>query len=185
MSEKKISIIMNCFNGEKFLNESINSLLNQTYKNWELIFFDNKSTDKSANIVKNLNDKRIKYYRSNNKIKLGLARKKALDKANGEFIAFLDTDDIWEKNKLNLQLKTFKDKKVGFSITNSIFFNEKKEKLFSPFSRSFKRKVFYKLIENYFISFETVIIRKSFLKKLDHSIDHQFNIIHDMDFHFH
>ena len=181
MSEKKISIIMNCFNGEKFLNESINSLLNQTYKNWELIFFDNKSTDKSANIVKNLNDKRIKYYRSNNKIKLGLARKKALDKANGEFIAFLDTDDIWEKNKLNLQLKTFKDKKVGFSITNSIFFNEKKEKLFSPFSRSFKRKVFYKLIENYFISFETVIIRKSFLKKLDHSIDHQFNIIHDMD----
>lgn len=172
---------MNCFNGEKFLNESINSLLNQTYKNWELIFFDNKSTDKSANIVKNLNDKRIKYYRSNNKIKLGLARKKALDKANGEFIAFLDTDDIWEKNKLNLQLKTFKDKKVGFSITNSIFFNEKKEKLFSPFSRSFKRKVFYKLIENYFISFETVIIRKSFLKKLDHSIDHQFNIIHDMD----
>ena len=181
MSEKKISIIMNCFNREKFLNESINSLLNQTYKNWELIFFDNKSTDKSANIVKNLNDKRIKYYRSNNKIKLGLARKKALDKANGEFIAFLDTDDIWEKNKLNLQLKTFKDKKVGFSITNSIFFNEKKEKLFSPFSRSFKRKVFYKLIENYFISFETVIIRKSFLKKLDHSIDHQFNIIHDMD----
>ena len=181
MSEKKISIIMNCFNGEKFLNESINSLLNQTYKNWELIFFDNKSTDKSANIVKNLNDKRIKYYRSNNKIKLGLARKKALDKANGEFIAFLDTDDIWEKNKLNLQLKTFKDKKVGFSITNSIFFNEKKEKLFSPFSRSFKKKVFYKLIENYFISFETVIIRKSFLKKLDHSIDHQFNIIHDMD----
>ena len=181
MSEKKISIIMNCFNGEKILNESINSLLNQTYKNWELIFFDNKSTDKSANIVKNLNDKRIKYYRSNNKIKLGLARKKALDKANGEFIAFLDTDDIWEKNKLNLQLKTFKDKKVGFSITNSIFFNEKKEKLFSPFSRSFKRKVFYKLIENYFISFETVIIRKSFLKKLDHSIDHQFNIIHDMD----
>ena len=92
MSEKKISIIMNCFNGEKFLNESINSLLNQTYKNWELIFFDNKSTDKSANIVKNLNDKRIKYYRSNNKIKLGLARKKALDKANGEFIAFLDNN---------------------------------------------------------------------------------------------
>ena len=172
---------MNCFNGEKFLNESINSLLNQKYKNWELIFFDNKSTDKSPEIVKNINDKRIKYYRSNNKIKLGLARKKAIDKASGEFIAFLDTDDIWEKNKLSIQLKTFKDKKVGFSITNSIFFNEKKTKLFNPFSSSFKKKVFYELIENYFISFETVIIRKSFLKRLDHSIDHKFNIIHDMD----
>ena len=181
MTKKKISIIMNCFNGEKFLNESINSLLNQTHKNWELIFFDNNSTDKSAKIVKKLNDKRIKYYRTNNKIKLGLARKKAIDKASGEFIAFLDTDDIWEKNKLTLQLKTFKDKKVGFSITNSIFFNEKTKKLFSPFSSSFNRKVFYELIENYFISFETVIIRKSFLKKLDHSIDYQFNIIHDMD----
>lgn len=181
MKKNKVSIIMNCLNGEKFLNESINSLLSQTYENWELIFFDNNSTDNSAKIVREFNDKRIKYYKSRKKIKLGLARKKAIDKANGEYIAFLDTDDIWKKNKLKLQLKTFKNKKVGFSITNSIFFSEKKIKFFSPFSSSFTKKMFYELIENYFISFETVIIRKSFLKKLDHSIDHQFNIIHDMD----
>ena len=55
-----ISIIMNCYNGEKYLQEALDSVINQTYKNWELIFWDNQSTDKSANIVHSYNDNRIK-----------------------------------------------------------------------------------------------------------------------------
>ena len=80
MQDKKVSIIMNCYNGQDFLKESINSVIDQTYKKWELIFYDNCSTDKSAQIVKKYNDKRIKYYRSKKNLKLGLARKKALSK---------------------------------------------------------------------------------------------------------
>ena len=57
-----VSIIMNCYNGENFLHESIKSVLSQTYENWELIFWDNRSNDKSAEIFKNYNDKRFKYY---------------------------------------------------------------------------------------------------------------------------
>ena len=63
-----VSIIMNCFNGEKFLKKSLRSVLNQSYKNWELIFFDNISTDRSIKIVKNFNDKRIKIFQSKKSI---------------------------------------------------------------------------------------------------------------------
>ena len=181
MQDKKVSIIMNCYNGQDFLKESINSVIDQTYKKWELIFYDNCSTDKSAQIVKKYNDKRIKYYRSKKNLNLGLARKNALSKANGYFVAFLDTDDIWKKNKLKTQLKFLKKKEIGFCISNSIFFNKFKSKNFYSSKRHFKKKVFYELIKNYFISFDTVIIKLKYLKKLSHMIDERFNIIHDMD----
>ena len=63
MTNKLVSIIMNCHNGEKYLPEAIESILNQTYKNWELIFWDNLSNDNSFNILNSYNDKRIKYHK--------------------------------------------------------------------------------------------------------------------------
>ena len=101
IKEKKlrplVSIIMNCYNGEKFLNESLNSIFSQSYENWELIFWDNISTDDSLNIVKKFSDKRIKHYQSDKFEKLYKARNLAIAKASGEYICFLDVDDIWEK----------------------------------------------------------------------------------------
>ena len=88
---------------------------------------------------------------------------------------------MWNKNKLIKQLKSFENNAVGFCISNSIFFNENKMKYLYHKNRTFKKKVFYDLIENYFISFDTVIIKKEFLKKLSHTIDERFNVIHDMD----
>ena len=63
MSDKLVSIIMNCFNGEEFLHNAIESVLSQSYQNWELIFWDNQSDDTSAEIFKSYNDERLKYYR--------------------------------------------------------------------------------------------------------------------------
>ena len=178
---KKVSIIMNCYNGENYLEESLNSVINQTYKNWELIFYDNQSNDNSYRIYKSFNDKRFKYYKSKKFEKLGVARKNALKKAKGEFIIFFDSDDILLKDKLNTQLKLFNDKNVGFVISNSIFFNDKKSKKLFNNNIIFEKKIFYKLIEKYFISFDTVMMKLSFIKKLDHGLDKRFNIIHDMD----
>ncbi len=172
---------MNCYNGENYLDESLNSVINQTYKNWELIFYDNQSNDNSYRIYKSFNDKRFKYYKSKKFEKLGVARKNALKKAKGEFIIFFDSDDILLKDKLNTQLKLFNDKNVGFVISNSIFFNDKKSKKLFNNNIIFEKKIFYKLIEKYFISFDTVMMRLSFIKKLDHGLDKRFNIIHDMD----
>ena len=92
-----VSIIMNCFNGEKFLKKSLQSVLVQTFKNWELIFFDNRSTDKSLKIVKNFNDKRIKIVKSKKNLKLYHARNEAIKISRGKFIAFIDCDDWWKK----------------------------------------------------------------------------------------
>ena len=120
-----VSIIMNCYNGESFLHDSIKSVLMQTYQNWELIFWDNRSEDKSAEIFKSYNDKRFKYYHASKHTLLYEARNEAIKKSSGDFIAFLDTDDFWEKDKLELQLPLFKDPKVGVVYGNFFVVNEK------------------------------------------------------------
>ena len=92
-SNKLVSIIMTCHNGEAFLNEAIRSIKNQTYSNWELIFFDNFSKDRSEEIIKTFNDKRIKYFKTNQLVNLGTVRKLSYAQCQGEFISFLDVDD--------------------------------------------------------------------------------------------
>ena len=98
---------MNCYNGQRYLGEAIKSVINQTYKNWELIFYDNCSTDNSKEIFKSFNDKRLKYFKSKKKLRLYDARNMAIQKSTGKFITFLDTDDIWLKNKLKIQIQFF------------------------------------------------------------------------------
>ena len=119
-----VSIIMNCFNGETYLKESIESVLSQTYKNWELIFWDNKSKDKSADIFKSYNEKKLKYYYAHEHTNLYKARNEAIKKSNGDFIAFLDSDDFWEQDKLELQVELFKDLDVAVVYGNCFIINE-------------------------------------------------------------
>ena len=90
MSKKPlVSIIINCFNGEKYLREAINSVIAQSYENWEIIFWDNKSTDKSAKIFQSYNDKRLRYFLAPFHTELLYeARNYALEKTAGDFIAF-------------------------------------------------------------------------------------------------
>ena len=94
-SSPLVSIIVNCYNGEKFLTHALNSVLNQTYKNWELIFWDNKSIDKSKEILKSYKEKRFKYFLASAHTKLYEARNLAIKESKGEFIALLDVDDWW------------------------------------------------------------------------------------------
>ena len=176
-----VSVIMNCHNGEKYLKQAINSLLIQTYKNWELVFFDNCSTDNSYKIIKSYKDKRIKYFNSQKKVGLGLARKLAYKRCSGTFISFLDCDDVWFKKKINLQIKYFKNSKVGIVISNSLIFNSKRSSNLYKKEKIPTGAVFYKLLEKYFISLDTVIIRKSFCDKLKTNFRSNYNIIHDLD----
>jgi len=175
-----VSIIMNCYNGETFLHESIKSVLSQTYKNWELIFWDNRSEDKSAEIFKGYNDKRFKYYYAPQHTLLSEARNEAVKRSSGEFIAFLDTDDFWEKDKLELQLPLFKDSKVGVVYGNLFIVNEKLniKKIF------LKRKkprgfILDDLLKNYCTQLVTLVIRKSFLDNYQPAFN--FHIMGDFD----
>ena len=98
-----VSIIINCYNGEKYLDECIKSVLYQSYQNWEIIFFDNNSNDKSSLMLRKYKDKRIKYFKSKKTFRLYQARNLAIKKCNGELVSFLDVDDWWSKDKLTKQ----------------------------------------------------------------------------------
>ena len=121
-----VSIIMNCYNGQEYLREALNSVSEQTYQNWELIFWDNCSNDSSSSIFEKFNDKRFKYFLANKHTTLYEARNLAIQKSNGSFIAFLDTDDIWLPNKLEKQIPLFSDDSVGVVFGNCWFLNIKK-----------------------------------------------------------
>ena len=172
---------MNAYNSEKYVEEAIKSIIDQTYTNWELIFWDNQSIDKTKKIVEAFKDNRIKYFLSKNHTPLGMARLNALKQCKGDFISFLDSDDLWFKNKLELQLPLFDDPEVGLVASNSIFFNNKFEK--KLFDKKIPKQgfVFAELLNNYFIDIETVILRVSYVKRLDNSFDTRFNSISDFD----
>ena len=103
-----ISIVMNCYNGEEFLREAIDSVYAQTYQNWEIIFWDNASTDSSAKIAQSY-DSKLKYYRGSSRVSLYNARNLALEKCQGEAIGFLDCDDVWLNSKLDRQIKKYRN----------------------------------------------------------------------------
>ncbi len=179
------SIIMNCHNGEKFLNNAIESVLFQSYKKWELIFWDNRSTDKSKKIFKSFKDKRLRYFYTHKKVSLYESRNAACKKAKGDFIAFLDVDDIWFPNKLKLQVKKFKDKNVG--LVYGKFYRLNNKNFFGKKTINYKKNlpvgyVIKPLLKSYTVGLLTIMIRKSFLKKEKEIFRVKYNYLGDLDF---
>ena len=176
---------MNCHNGEKFLAEAINSVLNQTYKNWELIFWDNSSSDQSEKIFKSFKDKRLRYFYTSKKVSLYLSRNAAIKKTKGNFVAFLDVDDTWLPNKLKLQLEKFKDKKVGLVYGKFLKYN--KDSLFRKKQFITKQNlpegyITKNLIKNYPVGLLTIMIRKKFIQKEKEIFKVKYNYLGDLDF---
>ena len=173
---------MNCYNGENYLAEAVKSILSQTYKNFEVIFWDNQSKDKSAIIYKNFNDKRLKYYYANKHTSLYDSRNLAIEKSKGKFIAFLDTDDLWAKNKLYLQVQKLKNERIGLVYSNYYFLNQATglQKI------AYKKKlpegmIFKKLLKDYCVGIGTVVMRKSIFLRHKKFFNKKFNIIGDFD----
>ena len=175
-----ISIIMNCYNGEAFLNEAINSITKQTFENWELIFFDNNSIDKSEKIVKSFKDSRIKYFKSDRLLNLYDARNLAVKKTNGDYISFLDTDDMWTKDKLEKQINFIK-KNSNYKILYSNYYvlknNEKQIMYKNELPSGF---ITQKLLDFYGIGINTAFLDKSIFEQYNFKKD--LNIIGDFDF---
>lgn len=113
-----VSIIMPSYNTAKYISETINSVLDQTYTNWELIIVDDCSTDDTDEVVaKYLNDERIHYLKNENNSGAAVSRNRALREAKGRWIAFLDSDDLWLPEKLSMQIKFMSDNGYSFSYT--------------------------------------------------------------------
>ena len=108
------------YNCEKFVGETIKSVLAQTYTNWELLFVDDCSTDNSIEVVKSFNDSRIKIFQNEKNSGAAVSRNWALREAKGEWIAFLDSDDIWLPEKLEKQISFMEKNGYKFSYTNYV-----------------------------------------------------------------
>lgn len=116
-----VSILMNCYNGGKYLQESIDSVVNQTYQNWELIFWDNRSNDNSSEIFLKYKDPRLYYYLSPAFTTLGDARVMASKKIKGKWLGILDTDDIWENDKLTKQITAINNNKLQSNLLGLVY----------------------------------------------------------------
>ena len=119
-NKELVSVITPAFNSERFISETINSVLSQTYQNWELLIVDDCSKDKTAEIVASFqeNDSRIKYFYNSTNKGSAFSRNLALQKAKGKWIAFLDSDDLWNPDKLEKQIEFMKKNDFHFSYTN-------------------------------------------------------------------
>jgi glycosyltransferase involved in cell wall biosynthesis len=106
-----VSIIMPSYNSAKYISEAIESVIAQTYTNWELVITDDCSTDNSRDIIKQYaeTDSRVKLFCLNENSGAGVARNNSIKEAKGRFIAFLDSDDRWMPNKLEVQIKFMLD----------------------------------------------------------------------------
>tara|TARA_Y100000992_G_C21254351_1_gene487677 strand:- start:245 stop:1108 length:864 start_codon:yes stop_codon:yes gene_type:complete len=179
----KVSILMNCYNGEEYLKNAIYSALNQSYTNWELIFFNNASTDSSKEIFYSFQDERLKYFERPTTIDIAFARNEALLNAEGDWIAILDVDDVWGSKKLEFQIKALFDNdiddvKIVFTGCEVITQN-KIVKMNQKFSQ---KRVFEDLLSlELSVPWSSVLFSKETFNSLN-GFDAKYPSAHDLDF---
>jgi len=168
MFNKQVDIIMPNYNKGEFLKESINSVLSQSYKNWKLYIIDDNSSDASRKILKR--------YKKNKKIKIFFLKKNkgpsfcrnlGLKKSKSKFIAFLDSDDYWKKNKLKNQINFMIKNNYSFTFTDYIpVFQTKNYKKTLKRTNIVDTFTFQSFIKNSSINTSTMIIKRKYLRKL-------------------
>ena len=125
-----VSVIMPSYNTGKFIKETVESVLAQTYTNWELLIVDDCSTDNTDEVMKEyLSDSRVKYFKNEKNSGAAVSRNKALREASGKWIAFLDSDDLWLPNKLQKQISFMEENDYHFSYTNYCEIDEESKNL--------------------------------------------------------
>ena len=129
MNEDLISIIIPLYNKEKYIQETIENIKNQTYTNWELIIVDDKSTDKSLEIASNYENEKIKIIKNEKNEGADKARNQGLKQAKGRYICFQDADDLWDLQKLEKQKKFMEEKNCAFSYTGFAYMTENGKKI--------------------------------------------------------
>jgi len=168
-----ISVALATYNGEKYIREQINSILNQTYKDFELVICDDCSTDSTVKILENYlkNDKRIKLFLNKNNLGFKKNFERVISFCHGEFIAFSDQDDIWQPWKLEKELQLITNKDLV--CTNALMVDANGKSLgytmkevvgYSYFPKS-KEDQFLFLLQRNIVQGSTILARTEFLRK--------------------
>ena len=158
----KIDIILPNFNSSNYIKETIKSVINQTYSNWNLIIVDDCSDKKTVDILKEYSkNKKFKIYWLKKNRGAGYCRNYAIKKSKAPYLAFLDSDDIWKKNKLKAQIRFMKKNNYSFTYTNYEVFGNKSKYVVSP--REFDYK---KFIHNTSICTSSMMIKRNIIKNI-------------------
>ena len=165
----EVSIIISTYNGATYIGETIESIVGQTYSNWELIIVDDGSTDETEKVVASFNDERVRFIKAGRIGLNGKIKNIGLDKASGELIAFIDHDDLWAPEKLMKQVIALNEyPEAGFCLVNGYNFKEKGK----PVSFFYRQRDGVKF-DNVFLSFfqsdlsawtQTLLMRKECIK---------------------
>ena len=163
-----VSIIMNCRNCAEFLQEALDSVFQQTFKDYEIIFWDNMSTDRSTEIALNYGEP-LRYFCGEEPLLLGAARNEAIKKATGKYIAFLDCDDIWLPDNLEKQVELLESNpELGLTYSDCYLIDGegklKEDKRYHISSH--KGKAFLNLLESNFIPMPTAMVRRAILDEV-------------------
>jgi teichuronic acid biosynthesis glycosyltransferase TuaG len=160
-----VSVIMPYYQKEKFLKNSVKSVLQQTHKNLELILVDDELSKKSSKLLKELliKDKRIKLIVNKKQSGAGISRNNAIKIASGKFIAFCDCDDLWVKNKIEKQLKFMRKNNLKFSFTSYKIINIKNKVI--GHRKASNILMYRDLLKSCDIGLSTVILKKNLLNK--------------------
>ncbi len=183
-SDPLVTILMNCYNSEKYLKEALTSVMEQTYHNWQLIFVDNHSTDRSPEILEEfLPDSRIMHLKTPSHMHLGEAREFAMDYCVGEYLAFLDTDDRWVPHKLAEQVKLFESEpEIVFCYSSYYVIDEEGETTSQTELEYRKGNLFGRNLARNEICFQTAMVRKSILDRIKRPwFDPNLQYGHDFD----
>lgn len=164
-----VSIIIPNYNKEKYLEKCINSVLNQSYSNYEIIIIDDGSTDNSLNIINKFKNKKIKLIKFDKNMGIANARNVGIKSANGKMICFLDSDDYWDKDKLKIQVNYMIQNKIGFSFTEYYFVKNNKivNQAYTPHTVNFKEALKNTIIWTSTVMIDTSIIDKKYIKMPD------------------
>lgn len=179
-----VSIIVNCYNGEKYLRETIDSILNQTYHNYEVIFWDNQSTDSTASIIKSCKNERFNFYYAPKHTTLGEARNLALDKIKGQFLTFLDSDDVWERDFLERAVGVLSIYKNKFSFYYSNYYSwiDGEELVEYNTEKNSGNRTFKDLLSKYMVGMSAAVINVNSMKIDDIKFDFKYQLVEDYDF---
>ena len=181
----KVTIVLPSFNRGNLLKKSIESILNQTYTNFELIVVDDGSTDNTESVVDKIKkkDKRVIYLKHMKNMGASAARNSGIRIAKGEFIAFQDSDDIWKPNKLEKQMEIFEKTSEKTAVVYTGFLkilNTKKIYFPPPYIRGKEGYIYNSLLKENFITTQTILIRRNVFKEIG-IFDEQLPRLQDWD----
>lgn len=164
MNEYLVSIITPVYNAERFVSETIESIQNQTYDNWELLLVDDCSKDESYKIINRYmkNDDRIKYIKLDKNSGAAVSRNTGIKNAKGRFIAFVDSDDLWEPEKLEKQVSYMIDNKIGFTFTSYRYMKEDGTKT-NKIAKAPNKINYNGLLKNTIIGCSTVLLDRDII----------------------